>query len=281
MQTDPTIADPLTAATAPDRPNYALGVMLDATDFVDEQTYHRGRLSRALQVVNGHGTVAGLEVSHAPALPAGSPDAPQGHGEEIRVGAGLAIDGIGRLIEVPRAACITLPRWWDAQTGDALSAALKPARGGVVADVFLRFVACGRGRTPAFASGPFDALDATVYSRVRDGYELRLVPRPEDNPPTPPDPWAAITGTPAEKLARARAAAFARWDELAQRHDRSVTPKALDPLLDWLLLARIVIAAGPDPAGTRPKRLAPAPTIDNQVRSFSFATGALLRLLEP
>lgn len=280
MQTDTRLADPLTAVTAPDRPNYALGVMLDATDFVDEQTYHRGRLSRALQVVNGHGTVAGLEVTYAPAVPVGSPDAPAGHSEELRVGAGLAIDGIGRLIEVPRDACITLSRWWDAQTNDALSAALKPARGGVVADVFLRFVACGRGRTPAFASGPFDALDATVYSRVRDGYELRLVPRPEDAPPTPPDPWAAVTGaTPADKLASVKTAVFARWRELALRRDRSVPPATIDPQLDWLLLARIVIAAAAD--GARPRRLPAAPTIDNQVRSFSLPTGALLRLLEP
>jgi hypothetical protein len=40
---------------------------------------------------------------------------------------------------------------------------------GVIADVFLNFVVCERGKTPAFASGPFDALDAIAPSRLRDG----------------------------------------------------------------------------------------------------------------
>ena len=44
-----------------------------------------------------------------------------------------------------------------------------------------------RGKTPAFAVGPFDATDAVVPSRLRDEYELRLVPRPHGTvvPPVP------------------------------------------------------------------------------------------------
>jgi hypothetical protein len=118
MQTDTQLSDPLASATDPDRPNYALGVMLDAKDFIDEQTYHRARLARALQFLHGTGTVAGLSVGYVAPLPPGSPEAPDGREEEIRVEPGVAIDGIGRLIEVPRAWCLTLPRWWDAQSND-------------------------------------------------------------------------------------------------------------------------------------------------------------------
>ena len=51
------------------------------------------------------------------------------------------------------------------------------------ADIFLAFHPCERGYTPAFASGPFDALDASQPSRVRDAYELTLVPRPKPESP--------------------------------------------------------------------------------------------------
>ena len=37
-------ADPLYARPAAERPSYATGMLLDAQDFTDEQTYHRGRL---------------------------------------------------------------------------------------------------------------------------------------------------------------------------------------------------------------------------------------------
>jgi hypothetical protein len=273
--------DPLASASAPDRPNYAFGVMLDAVDFTDEQTYHRGRLARALQVVNGPGTLAGLAASYSAPVPAGPNNVPPGHAEELQVAPGYAIDGLGRLIEVARPQCITLTRWWDAQVDDAVTAAFKTARNGVVADLFIRFVACGRGRTPAFASGPGDALDATVFSRVRDAFELRLVPRPEDAPPTPKDPWAAITGaSPADRLASARAAVLGYYDALAARPDRDVVPQALDRSLDWLLLARVVFPATLATGAKRPVRGAAAPTIDNTVRAVVLGTGALLRLLQ-
>lgn len=178
--------DPLTRQPLGERPVYATGMLLDAQDFQDEQTYHRGRLARALGAVAGSGTLAGLLVQHRPA----QDSAP----EEIQVNAGLAVDRLGRLIELPRPACLRVQRWWDAEAardgllqadyttpGRFISARAQagvtlPARA-VVADVFLRFVACPRGLTPAFASGPLDALNAVSVSRLRDAYELHLVPR--------------------------------------------------------------------------------------------------------
>ncbi|QHE75793.1 hypothetical protein [Hydrogenophaga sp. PBL-H3] len=183
-------ADPLTRQPLGERPVYATGMLLDAQDFLDEQTYHRSQLARALGAVAGSGTLAGLRVEHRPAVDAG----PGARPEEIQVNAGLAVDRLGRLIELPRPACLRVQRWWDAEAarsnllqadyttpGRFMSARAQagvtlPTRA-VVADVFLRFVACPRGLTPAFASGPFDALNAVSVSRLRDAYELHLVPR--------------------------------------------------------------------------------------------------------
>jgi hypothetical protein len=182
--------DPLTRQPLGERPVYATGMLLDAQDFLDEQTYHRGRLARVLGAVAGSGTLAGLLVQHRPAVATGPGAGP----EEIQVNAGLAVDRLGRLIELPRPACLRVQRWWDAELArDGLLQAdhTSPGRfisaraqGGVtlptravVADLFLRFVTCPRGLTPAFASGPFDALNAVSVSRLRDAYELQLVPR--------------------------------------------------------------------------------------------------------
>jgi hypothetical protein len=283
MRTDTSLKDPLVDTTDPDRPNYAFGMMLDVRDFVDEQTYHRGRLARALQFVAGTGTVAGMQVTYAKPLPPGSPDAPSGKADELHVGAGLAIDGRGRLIEITTEMCITLTRWWDAQDGDALTAAFTSAGGtGVIADLFVRFVACGRGRTPAFAAGPADALDASVYSRVRDAFELTLVPRTEKSPPVPLDPWDKVTGAnPAAKLASLRTAVFQAYKRStdADRPDHAVVPETIKRELDWVFLARIKL---PATAGTnRPTRTVADPDIDNDIRLFVLAPSAVLRLLQP
>jgi len=61
------VEDTLPRQENPDRVNYVTGVLLGAEDFQAEQDYHRGRLARALAYAMGHGTLAGLEVSHHPA----------------------------------------------------------------------------------------------------------------------------------------------------------------------------------------------------------------------
>ena len=50
-------ADPLTRQPLGERPVYATGMLLDAQDFLDEQTYHRSQLARALGAVAGSGTL--------------------------------------------------------------------------------------------------------------------------------------------------------------------------------------------------------------------------------
>jgi hypothetical protein len=287
-------ADPLYARPAAERPSYATGILLDAQDFTDEQTYHRGRLARALVSLTGGGTLAGLRVGHAQAT-AGANARP----EEIRVEPGLAIDRLGRLIEVPRPACLRLQAWFDAERaadgGDRLRRAAYgnlnrflsaraiaeagtggrppiPARG-VVADVFVRFIACARGLTPSFASGPFEALDAVATSRVRDAYELQLIARDglDDGFNGLPSPGPDLAGIASldERRARLQDAILDSYPASG----RAGSPGELDPLPEHpagidrtaLFIARVVIPVGaPNP----PARAGSAVLVDGWRRRF-------------
>lgn len=287
-------ADPLYARPAAERPSYATGMLLDAQDFTDEQTYHRGRLARALASLTGGGTLAGLRVGHSPAT-----DGPSARPEEIRVEPGLAVDRLGRLTEVPRPACLRLNTWFEAEFaadgGDRLRRAAYadldrflsaramaeagtegrpaiPARG-VVADVFVRFIACARGLTPSFATGPFDALDAVATSRVRDAYELQLVARDGlddafDGLPAPGVDLSGIADLP-ERRARLQDAILDSYPASG----RAGTSGELDPLPEHpagidrtsVFLARVLIPVG---AADPPARAGSAVVVDGWQRRF-------------
>jgi hypothetical protein len=287
--------DPLVRQSNADRLHYATGELLGADDFRDEQTYHRRQLAQALLHSNGSGTLAGLRVvtRHMPGQN-GTPDEVQ-----LRVQPGLAFDRAGRLIEVPRDACLRLRRWFEfiaAQAPDSsdldvgdLGKAFHD--GAVVADIFLTFHPCDHGYTPAFASGPFDALDASQPSRVRDAYDLTLALRAEENLETAFDPWAGIEGTTAEeRLSSAVETSLGAWEALRLPPPESVddwheNPAGVDPTA--VLLARLRIPADPAPNATA----APAPNwsaaawpdevanLDNTVRNFLFPPAAIRRLM--
>ena len=282
-------ADPLFAQPRADRPAYATGMLLDAQDFSDEQTYHRGRLARALAFVAGGGTLAGLQVAH-------QPDAP-GQPEQIRVEPGLAVDRLGRLVELPRPACLRLARWWQASgQADGGSALRQAAHGNlgrfvsprfndgapalpalaVVADVFIRFVACEVGLTPAFAAGPFDALNAVATSRLRDAWELLLVPRPAlDNAYTglPLPPGDPVIGNPAATAAARRNAIQDAVLASYGANGHAGGSGGLAPLPEQpadldrsaVFLARVLIPADAGPPLTRRAAL---PLVDNFARRF-------------
>ncbi|GAB4275669.1 MAG: hypothetical protein Kow0092_31290 [Deferrisomatales bacterium] len=280
MSTQP---DPLSKPQPPDRVVYALGQLLDEEDFGAEQLYHRGRLARALAYLHGTGTVAGLEVTVA----AEGPEAE----ETLRVSAGLALDRLGRLIEVPRAACLRLHRWFEAQLADPvgrdrLSASFRTGSGGhpdgVVVDVFVKFEACERGKQPVFGAGGFDALDAVAPSRVRDAYRLELVVREEADPPVPDPGFPDLAGLSPEE-ARARVLDY----KLRQAWKESTAWRGPGETLELLaehvhgqdgtevLLARLLL-----PALRPPLRRDPNGTVevDNGVRALVFSTAELLWL---
>ncbi len=316
----------------PDRLHFATGALLDREDFLAEQLYHRGRLARALLALHGSGTVSGLRVSLSD----------NGGDEMVNVSAGLAIDRLGRLVEVPRNACIRLGRWMEhwastdlsalrrarvlpgadddpvatqapgaddpqmeapasadsaeseaAAEGDARPKRRKAAaadgepewkawgQGYLVADVYLAFAACERGKTPAFATGPFDALDAVAPSRVRDGYELSLVPVAHTAPPA--DPWAERSAAGVQGRRRLAQAAVLDtpltpdWKERASVARPPSYPPEVDP--SAVFLARLfvpVIPVGLDesPAGFGRDRTL-RPLVNNHLRPFALSGPAL------
>lgn len=292
-----TATDPLLQRDRrPDRNFYGTGVLLDARDFTDEQSYHRGRLARALAYLHGAGTVAGLRVTHQTALaPGEDPNFPEGRDEEIVVSPGLALDRLGRLIELPNPACVRLQRWLDGQDDTTLRVARhRDPFDGIVVDVFIRFALCERGKTPAFATGPFDAIDAALPARVRDWYRLELVARLEhrpdgepDLPPLPVSPWPSLTGMDeATRRTALQTAIYDSWREGSDQWDNA-TPRPLPehvPNQDTtsVFLARVVIPTTVASNGApRPERDTARPVeIHDASRPFVYPTGALARALE-
>lgn len=164
--------DPLMVNNKPDRVNYENGILLDDVDFKDEQTYHRGRLSRLLSYLHGTGTVAGLNVLSK-----------EDENEVITITAGLAIDRLGRMIEVPRAYCFNVEKWFSEQVKDGLGKtrleqslveADDDIPASVVVDMFIKFAVCERGKTPALGYGNLDMTDAFAVARLRDAFKLEL-----------------------------------------------------------------------------------------------------------
>lgn len=307
----PPADDPLYRLPDAARPYYATGMLLDAEDFAAEQVYHRNRLARALAFASGAGsrrlpegigensgatglfgggTLAGLRVSHR--LEAGTQP------EEVRVAAGLAVDRLGRLVEVSRPVCLRLQRWFDSEVerdgGDDLrrAALANPQRfasarlteaiaaGGdplparaVIVDVFVRFVTCRQALTPVFASGPFDALDAVETSRLRDAYEVHFVPRTDgldddfDGLPLLDRDLSTLSG--AARRDALQDAVLDGWPDLAgtvgadgQLAAPPGHPPGLDPTA--IFLARVFIGVG---AGDPPERIGGA-VADNGRRRF-------------
>lgn len=175
-QTDDLVAESLAIAGVPERVNYATGVLLGAEDFAAEQLYLRGRMGRAFAALYGQGTMAGLRVSCS---------AFENSELELMVAPGLALDRLGRLIEIRRLQCIHIKRWLDQRASLGATALERvevtdavredtPGAKRLVLDVFARFAVCPHGKRPAFAAGPFNATDYEVPSRMADAFELTL-----------------------------------------------------------------------------------------------------------
>lgn len=194
------MTDALNPPQSPTRVYYSTGRMLGVEDFQAEQDYHRGRLARTLLQLAGTGTVTGMLVQTD-----GNTDPTK---LEIQVTAGMAIDRVGRIIEVPRTVCIVLQNWltqyvtaWQTQQAgnspgttsiaDPNTAIHDGAH--LTVDVFASFAGCTQGVTPCFASqDDYDATDAFSANRLLDSFALQLVLRTDATPKTPLDPWASL-----------------------------------------------------------------------------------------
>jgi hypothetical protein len=270
--------DPLSKPQTPDRVYYANGALLDQEDFTAEQIYHRGRMSRALAYLHGHGTVAGLEASIQR----------QDEEDMLMVSAGLALDRLGRQIEVPRAACLRIGRWFqfqldDPQGRDQLSNSFRSGSGGtpdgVVVDAFIKFEVCERGKQPAFATGNFDALDAVAPSRLRDSYRLELIIRQEQTLPIPEPDLPDMAGLTPEQI-QATIIDYKLQEAWRESTARQGPGDTLLPVAEHVtaqdgtevLLARLLIPATSPPL----VRDTNVPiVVDNTLRRFVFSTAEL------
>jgi hypothetical protein len=266
-------SDPLSKTVDPVRVSYATGRMLGVEDFQTEQTYHRGRLARVLSQAIGTGTVSGLKVqADSSATPADT---------ELQVTPGVAIDRAGRVIDVPYMVCIRLDRYLTTQPdGDKINAF---KAGAIVADVFLSFVACDRGKTPSFATlDDYDATDAFVANRLLDSFAVVLVLRADAAPRFPQDVWQDVG-----PLRAPGSGAVDPTAETLKQHilDQTATPAIapleypVDPNFDRtsVFLARVNIAATQASPGTVPVWDLTAITINNLSRLFLYPSALLAR----
>lgn len=210
--------------------------------------------------------------------------------EELIIQSGLAIDYLGRMIEVSRSVCLRLQRWYDQQSDADLQQGFHPAAAtgiasnmaGVVVDVFLRFVPNTQGNRPAFGSGPFEERDVMPPARLQDGYELNLIIRKELDPPLPQSPWPDLSAI-ADLDRRRQTLHQAILDAWREDPQETLTPApfpnehAEKEDETAVFLARIVIPATVQ-GDERPKRLLDVEVVvDNTPRSFVYASGALAR----
>ena len=272
--------DPLNTPQPPDRVFFANGALLDQEDFRAEQLYHRGRIGRALAYLHGHGTVAGLEVAvHR-----------QNEEDMLMVCSGLAVDRLGRQIEVPRAACLRIGAWFQSQLEDEkgrgrLSNSFRTGGGdtpdGVFVDVFVKFEVCERGKQPAFATGNFDALDAIAPSRLRDSYRLELVIRQEETLPVPDSGFPDLAGlTSEQKKDIVVQYKLENWKESTDWKGPGDTLVHLEEHVTEqegteVLLARMLIPVT-NPPLRRNTNI--APVVDNTLRRFVYSTAELVWL---
>jgi len=268
-----TIKDALNAtpSPAPSRVYYSTGRMLGVEDFEADQNYHRGRLARALLQLHGTGTVSGLKVQTD-----GNADLAK---LEIQVTPGIALDRIGRIIEVPRTVCIRVKPWLDQQTDSDLILAFKGTF--ILCDVFASFVACMRGKTPCFAAqDDYDATDAFSPNRWLDSFAMQLVLRTDTSPKTPTDPWLP-TGpvtTPGTNPAHPTPAEL-RQAILDATAGPAAAPTEYPPQFDAtsVFLARLQIVATQAGAGQRPVADLTKININNLSRLFLYPVALLAR----
>lgn len=263
-----------------ERVAYTNGMLLDSTDFQDEQSYHRGRLSMLARYLNGTGTVAGLHVEmHA--------DNPR----EIAIRPGLGIDRAGRIIQSPVTLCLDIDRWFKdrlEQEDDAPARAFNTGTDGasdhILADVFLGFRECETAKRPALEGGGFDALGSVAPLRLRDAVEATLILRTEDNPalPRPGVPQIAGTSLDARRAnldAQKRETGWLEdvwWDDFDSELRADIEHPSDDLAAD-IFLARIRIPAS---AGSPPS-LNPtiAPLIANEGRRMVYSAADLIAIM--
>jgi hypothetical protein len=205
---------------------------------------------------------------------------------EIEVAPGLAVDRVGRMIEVPRTVCIRIQPWLANQSVSDLNAALHS--GNILVDVFATFVPCARGVTPCFATqDDYDATDAFSANRLLDSFAMQLVLRADAVPRLPQDPWLPAGAVPSgpvtpaitQSLKESILAAHSGPSATAPFTINGATPAEIPPGFDpsSVFLARISIPATPGASGQPPNYNLNNTAIDNLSRLFLYPASLVAR----
>ncbi len=277
--------DTINPPPAPQRVFYSTGRMLGVADFQADQDYHRARLARALIQLYGTGTVSGLLVQTD-----GNPDPTQ---LEIQVTPGMAIDRIGRIIDVPRLVCIVANNWlnqyvqaWRAQQSGQVAIADPNSAihdgSHLTVDVFATFVACTRGVTPCFAAeDDYDATDAFSANRYLDSFAMQLVLRTDPSPGLPVDPWKISGALPNGALSAITPANLTTLQNLLLSSSAGAAAPTAEypPGFDTtsVFLARILIGATAGTSGNPPTWNLSNVTINNNARLFLYPAALMAR----
>jgi hypothetical protein len=258
----------------PVRPSYHNGMLLDADDFREEQRYHIDQLARVARFLHGSGTAAGLEVRYLAA------DADGHTAGELVVRPGVAIDRVGRVIELRKPWCLRLDRWLAHEVAErpALQPLVDGAERHLVADVFVRYIDAPRELRPAFRAADGDATDSVVAARLEDAFVLELVARDHTfGAPSPPDkPFATPITSRSELLSAIFAAYQPPSTDGTPLAPLPEHPPSYDP--HALFLARLRIRLVDAPAVELARHADQAVEVDNEARPIATQVALLFAL---
>ena len=207
---------------------------------------------------------------------------------EIEVTPGMAVDRVGRMIEVPRTVCIRIQPWLANQALADLNSFLSGGSGNILVDVFATFVPCARGVTPCFATqDDYSATDAFSSNRMLDSFAMQLVLRNDASPGLPKDPWDAAGAVPTGAITPAIAQSL-KLSILGTNSGPASTPPfaasgpkppEIPPGFDAssVFLARITIPATAGASGEPPNFDLNSIIIDNLARLFLYPAALVAR----
>jgi hypothetical protein len=156
------------------RVNYTFGMVLGLDEFQQEQQYFLAKDYLHERAMHGYGTVYGLQVTTAPVV-----DDPSD--ELITVLPGMAIDQWGREVVVRSAQCARLGAWLATQDAAEVAANVGPS-GELIVYVTLAYAQCDDDLIPLAGQPCSTSSDATVASRIRDSWDIKLSWTPPSMP---------------------------------------------------------------------------------------------------
>lgn len=154
------------------------GMLLGVDDFQTLEAYHRGKMWYHSAWLHGTGVVWGLNLTLPTKIRQSEERLLSG---EVRVEAGLAIDGMGRELLLEHAACLNLAAWYKAHQDDTalIDAITTDAEtGDIIFDshVTLEFRGCLTRQVPALSETCDNSSTSTAYSRVVETVKVCMHP---------------------------------------------------------------------------------------------------------